>query len=524
METKPAPPTPTPDMGQEPYRSNDLALEDLTPEEPPSQASAVTFGDDVLANVARRNAEATEALKASSMGLARGESMLKRHGTKRINAKLISAPQPLSSSASVDAVVIPAASMSQSSLKDITAPAEKQSSKLSLRIKKLREKLKSKSGPNGEEVTPWTYDARSPTPGSSVHATGPATPSTGHDNPAPAPAAPPSDIRSFRFPSPVPSPTKETSGLKNMLHRLRSNSKREPSGSEHSNTGSGPSTSVLDISLASGRDTADAQETPRSYRSSLPPVQTRGDLPPQIIDLTSPREGEGQDLHFDLSTPPPATSSADDAALSQLFAAADNLGLDKAALTALLARSTSASSKSTAWTPITRSNSVTSPAPTVVQGSGGRDSTSKYLTTEGLKRNASTRAANALSRVPEQPAATLRPPNANGTNASTQVIVRRTLIFPSESEVGIQRKPSLAKQNKKRRASTQSVASARSVQDRVPTPPPNRASRRLSKDQSPPMPPLSPALAEKARMSLRHSTMGFGHRAKGSASSNYGSL
>ncbi|KIO20155.1 hypothetical protein M407DRAFT_221294 [Tulasnella calospora MUT 4182] len=375
----PSPESATPQEEPHPYTTGNLTLEDLEPVEKPvapvSPAPQPT-AEELLADVSRRNAAATEALK--SPGIPRSESALKRQGTKRLNAKLISGPQLVSSTTSVDALPL-ATSPSSASLTNTVSQSqvapEKLSSKLSLRIKKLRDKLKTRpSIPNGDEITPYTLDARPGSPTSSmaghttaghsiVHVT-----QTAEVSPrkSPIPVPPSADIQSFRFPSPSPSATSPIpsthggKGLRRLVSRLRSNSKQdllEKASITSSNGADAPDAPAqqssqfapsIDYSISSSTNQRPA--SPESMRKKPASVRTDTDPGPNIVDLTSPRL-DPDDRQFNLSTPSPSGDhTPDETAVKQLFDAASNLGLDKAALNDLLARSASTSSRSTGWT------------------------------------------------------------------------------------------------------------------------------------------------------------------------------
>ncbi|KAG8908663.1 hypothetical protein FRC00_011084 [Tulasnella sp. 408] len=258
--------------------------------------------------------------------------------------------------------------------------------------------------------------------------------------------------------------------------------------------------------------------SPESMRKKPASVRTDTDPGPNIVDLTSPRL-DPDDRQFNLSTPSPsADHTPDETAVKQLFDAASNLGLDKAALNDLLARSTSTSSRSTGWTarPASAATTATSAtsATAVANPPSQRDSGRSFF---GLRREPSARAP-ALSSVSER--------SVQGPNEEGQTILRRTLIFPSEAESALSRRPSQATKasKKKNRFSTQSAQSARSVQERVPTPPPNRISRRLSKDQSPPVPALPPGIASNGQDNGSPIPPRPSHKSQNSVGSTYGSL
>ncbi|KAG8903814.1 hypothetical protein FRB99_002705 [Tulasnella sp. 403] len=536
------PQTPT-DPTKHPYsnaKDKDLTLEDLEPVSRPTPVPQSPLPtEQLIADVTLRNMAATDALKSPTA--ARSNSGIRRQGTKKINAKLISTPQLVSSTTTVNTLAHVPETQSTASLTQVTAPSnasvsisEKPSSKLSLRIKKLRERLKTKpSTPNGEEVTPWTYEGRSPSPVSSNHATTPAPLTGGSAVEGPTSGQPPSsaasvDLKNFRFPSPAhpsPSPVASQTGLKGFMSRLRSNSKRETM--DHASS----MISTEGRPAPPSRSQSQSGHSPMSISQPLPPVSQRAESPlkplsplqsisnvSQVVDLSSP-SAEVEELRFNLATPPPSGEINQDD-VQQLFGLATKIGLDKAALNDLLVRSTSTSSRATTATVITRSNSVNTPATTIAHFSGTRE-TGRPNTNEGLKRAPSTRTTGALSRVLEQPH-----PSGAVVTGDGRTIVRRTLIFPSEgSEGSVTRKPSLGKPSRKNRTSTTSIQSVRSLQDRVPTPPPPNK-RRQSKDQSPPVPSLPASLTMNGRDASPAGTNPYllSHRSQKSNSSAYGSL
>ena len=91
----------------------------------------------------------------------------------------------------------------------------------------------------------------------------------------------------------------------------------------------------------------------------------------------------------------------------------------------------------------------------------------------------------------------LRPRQQQQPNAAPNAVVRRTIIFPSDSRMSaLDFQAMMRKQSVSRRRA--SVSSKTSVHDRVPTPPPphRAAGRRFSTDAaSPPVPQLPPALS-----------------------------
>ncbi|KAG8954039.1 hypothetical protein FRC04_001023 [Tulasnella sp. 424] len=538
----PSPEATTPQEEPHPYTTGNPALEDPEPvEKPPTAVPPTPTVEELMADVTRRNVVATDALK--SPGITRSESALKRQGTKRLNAKLISGPQLVSSTTSVDA--LPLASPSSSSLTNTAsqspAAPEKLSSKLSLRIKKLRDKLKTRpSFPNGEEITPYTFEERSISPSSSAAGHTP----VGHaavlitqtvdtsPRKSPIPVPPSADVQSFRFPSPSPSPaspipsTHGGRGIKRLMSRLRSNSKHDlvekasltSLNGAYATDAQTQQTSQFAPSIAHSISSSMNQRpaSPESIRRKPPSVRTDTEPGPNVVDLTSPRL-DADDRQFNLSTPtPPADHTPDETAVKQLFDAASNLGLDKAALNDLLARSSSTSSRSTGLTARPGSAATTATSATAVANPvSQRDSPRSFF---GLKREPSTRAP-ALSSVSEK--------SVQGIPGDeSQTILRRTLIFPSEAESALTRRPSQATKasKKKNRFSTQSVQSIRSLKERSPTPPPNRSSRRFSKDSSPPVPALPPGIALSGQENGSSSPPRPSHKSQNSVGSAYGSL
>ncbi|KAG9019598.1 hypothetical protein FRB90_000062 [Tulasnella sp. 427] len=535
----PSPGTGTPQEEPHPYTTGDLTLDDLEPIRKPSKPVPTPPTEELIAEVSRRNAAATEALK--SPGVTRSESGLKRQGTKRLDAKLISGPQPVSSATSLDALPAAATASSSSLINSISQPPqvaqEKLSSKLSLRIKKLRDKLKTRpSIPNGDEVTPYTLETRSISPSSSTGGT-----AVGHSavlvtktvdtsprkSPTPMPQS--AEMQSFRFPSPSPSPASPIppshsgTSLKRLMSRLRSNSKHDlvEHASTMSVTGDTMGTPTQQSSqLASSVDHSGASQrpgSPESIRKKPPSVRTDTNPGPNIVDLTSPRL-DHEERQFNLGTPtPPSEHTPEETAVKQLFDAASNLGLDKAALNDLLARSASTTSRSTGWTARPGSTATTATSSTVTSPASQRES-GAAKSFFGLRREPSTRAP-VLSSVSERSIQGLQ-------SDERQTILRRTLIFPSEAENALARRPSQATKasKKKNRFSTQSVQSIRSLQERSPTPPPNRSSRRFSKDPSPPVPALPPGIALMGPDNASTDPLRASHKSQNSVGSAYGSL
>jgi serine/arginine repetitive matrix protein 2 len=194
------------------------------------------------------------------------------------------------------------------------------------------------------------------------------------------------------------------------------------------------------------------------------------------------------------SIPSAPTQTQAETSLKQLFDAANNLGLDPAALNELLSqRAASQTSKAAPWMTPTDSRPGTS---TQKYDDSSSSSWTTAQTSAAVSRQPST-------RVKIEAAPRLRPARESGNPQSA--VVRRTIIYPSTSvgatsasplpgqtrSTGVQRKVSTASTNNKRRPiSFQSQYSGKSVHDRTPTPPPPRgaAAKRMSQDGLPPMP------------------------------------
>lgn len=506
----------TSETREHPYGQGALTLEDLTPiGRATSSPSPRPADDELVAAVSRQAAAATEALKSPTLT----ESGLKRKGTKNINGRLISTPQLVSSTTSFDTVPVhnKESSAASTASTEHGQAGEKQGLKLSLRIRKFRDKLKSSRGgaPNGDEITPWTFEAppTPPAPARQLSAT--------MQSSEPAPRQPsPVHEKSPRQPSPSPVTPRASApsqqGIKNFVSRLRSNSKRDLS--ESSPLGRAPSLlsrTPSKKSSSSPKAEASLLGSPRKYVASEFTIEEEK-TESNIIDLRSPQD-EDSELLVDLGTPPQSEPAMEDPAVKQLFDAASSLGLDKDALAELLARSTSTSSKATG---LTRSNTVNT---TKDQPSRASSNDSEPLISgEGLKRAPSSRALADLSRVVEQQS------SGSGLMVNGEhAVVRRTIIFPSENESALTRKGSVATAKtgrRQKRTSTTSMQSNRSLQERSPTPPPNRSSKRFSKDPSPPLPALPAQFSSGLRDSTPGNFLGQSARSQKTNSSAYGSL
>ncbi|RPD59152.1 hypothetical protein L226DRAFT_536163 [Lentinus tigrinus ALCF2SS1-7] len=461
----------------------------LSPLSPTSNMNPV----ELALEVQRRAEAATAALRKSPSipKMNDGTGTLPR---KRISPNKISAPTLVSASTSVDAIP----------LRSPTPASQHGSSKIGSRFKKLRGTIRAKHPiPNGEEVTPYPLDLRSP---QGTHHPAGSSPSLAlRTDPLPLVTSPgliePPRIKA---PAPLPSPpASATPGLKGFMARFRKQRAAAPeplapaslaAPSRHGPSASNSATSAL--SSTSSGSSPDHPYGPMPH--SAPALQTffRSTSPIHPPQSPTPRP---PDSHARA----PSQPRSDEDALKQLFDAATNLGLDQAALNDLLARSPSTSSRSTAWTKLTRATSPNesrkSQVP-VIRGratpesvrspvSEGRPSVDGYSPRPSAELKSPGRKSLDTPQRPRQQA-------QQQPHATANAIVRRTIIFASDSRASTMDLSALVrKQSASRRRA--SISSNRSVHDRVPTPPPPHrgTGRRFSTDASPPVPQLPQALA-----------------------------
>ena len=465
-----------------------------------------------LAYEVQRRAEAATAALRKSPSIPK---MTDGHGTlprKRISPNKISAPTLVSASTSVDA--IPLRSPTATPTPASTSASQASSSKIGSRFKKLRGTIRAKhQAPTGEEITPYPLDLRSPVLDGHPHPAGSSPNLALRTDPIPimpnsAGLAEPTRLKA---PMPLPSPpASATPGLKGFMARFRKQRAAAPEALTSPSLAV-PSHHVPQVprsarsarSIASSGSSPDQSSFPMPH--SAPALQT-------VFRSTSPIDGPVHPPQSPTPRPPhlsqppvlPAVPHSDEDALKQLFDAATNLGLDQAALNDLIARSPSTSSRSTAWTKLTRATSPNesrkSQVP-VIRGRATPDSVRSPPMSEGRPsmETYSPRPSTELKSPPRKSQETPRrsqppPPQQQSPHQdiNPKAIVRRTIIFPSDSRISTMDFSALMrKQSSSRRRA--SVSSNRSVHDRVPTPPPPHrgvGGRRYSTDASPPVPQL----------------------------------
>ncbi|KAF7322856.1 hypothetical protein HMN09_00065000 [Mycena chlorophos] len=407
---------------------------------------------------------------------------------KRITPSQISTPQLVSASTSVDTIPLPSPALTGG-----------QSTKIGSRLKRLRGSLRAKTNiPTADDVTPFPLELRSPPPVQNAfydpakfRAPGP-----------PIPASATTESEGYRVPVPSP-PASAGPGLKGFMARFRGKQRGSETGSEAEvRRMRGPSPHLTPPSM----DNFHPQQ-----QSGWPSQQPRHVLNRSPSDSSPPESSGFPRLpsssasaanQYDPSTAPRQTTAPlysprhhllpsietttpeESLAIRQLFDAASNLGLDQGALNDLLARSGSTSSRSTDWTMLTRNNSKAS-APDV----GG-----------SLSRSTSHKSqAVAPAPPPIPPEAVpqpehLRRPKDGANDSRRSTVVRRTIIYASDTRASTIDVSVLRKQSSRRRRTSGISVSNRSIHDRVPTPPPAKggsAGRRFSVDSvSPPMPQI----------------------------------
>lgn len=398
---------------------------------------------------------------------------------KRIDPSQISGPKLVSASTSVDTIPVRSPSAASGQLPAGQAPSPT-SSKLGTRFKKLRGSLRAKPTlPTGDGLTLHPFDQTSSADRSLA-----GTP----DGPPPFSATEPTRSKVV----PPPHPVTAGPGLKGFVSRfLKPRSGDTP---EHERRKPMPSPPSYFAQQQAGRqlEVGNPRQTIRSappdnksFRPHTPvsPESLQPLNPPPSAPLAPPSVYHDGDAG--------TARDVDDNALKQFIDAANNLGLDQAALTEFLARSTSISSRR-----LTAHSSKH--VSTASSDKIGHDKSNPTLGDP-----AQLLAASDLHHGVGQPSprpsgefvgkAPARRPLARKPDANTAV-VRRTLIFPSEAKQStLDPGTALRKSSSTRRRRSTSAASMhsnRSLHDRVPTPPPPKSNtgRRFSSEQSPPLP------------------------------------
>jgi len=468
---------------------------------------------ELAREVQRKTEAATASLKrgpsakyydtnASSISLAR----------KRITPHQISTPHLVSASTSMDTIPLRSPSVASGNI------LPQKPAKLGQRIRRWGTLRAKPTMPTGEEITPFPLDAQPQSP--------PAQSARYNSSNVNIPQAPASAslIVSGKPKDPLPSPPATAGpGLKGFMSRFRKprtadmSPERDRRSIEQDRRPRPPISSPISaVSTSPLNEYVFPRQDQPNQSQSAPADKPAFQSPasPAVIHPEPLTEWGGPPISAD---PPqqPGQSEAnanDTLALKQLFDAASNLGLDQTALNDLLARSGSTSSRSTAgWTMLTRNNSVATSSRPTTRNESAMDRARSPMTFEGttitdgfLERNEDTVISNDVPRK------RLQLPRARVEGEDGEVgantIVRRTIIFPSESrtstiDLNILMRKNSSSTRRHRSASAGSItSSSRSVHDRAPTPPPPRfsAARRFSHDASPPVPHLPVSLSTQA--------------------------
>ncbi|KAJ7172629.1 hypothetical protein C8R46DRAFT_1086659 [Mycena filopes] len=407
---------------------------------------------------------------------------------RRISPNQISTPQLVSASTSVDTIPLPSPSLAGGQ------------SKIGSRLKRLRGSLRAKTTiPTADDITPFPMELRSPP----LIQTARYDPATFRAPGGPTPA---SAMESEGFKVPLPSPPASAGpGLKGFMARFRGKQRTSDTQTEfdyqqrpqdQSHHLSPPSSENV---FGQTTSWSSHSHSPTEPSPNSPPVQPR--LSPTVSTSTPTQFSPTTPVALSSTAPsiPPLFSSrahqntpsteavGTDDAIKQLFDAASNLGLDQGALNDLLARSGSTSSRSTDWTTPKRNNLGAASRPDLAQEKpqAGQPSRSNSHRTQLIPP------PPPEGQLPDH----VRRPREGALDKSA--IVRRTIIFPSESRTStIDLSVLIRKQSSRRRRASATSVSSRSVHDRAPTPPPRVApGRRFSTDiTSPPVPQLPQSL------------------------------
>ncbi|PCH38460.1 hypothetical protein WOLCODRAFT_115527 [Wolfiporia cocos MD-104 SS10] len=482
-------PEPSPAPSSQPLASSSLTA-DVKPLVPPfdSGVPSTSYVDaaSLERDVQQRAEAATAALRKSPSIPKVGDG----HGSvprKRIHPNQISTPKLVSASTSVEAIPL------RAPLLNPAQPAPP-SNKI---FKRLRGTLRPKAALNGEEVVPHPLELRTPPSAAGSSASIPK-----YTDPVVVSATDPGlpKVPAASTPSP---PASATPGLKSFMARFR---KQRATDTYPAPQRQRPGPASMSVSLSAPLPSRRSVDQPLSApvtQTNFAPLQSVQSPPPQLPLPSISPEPIMVDTDLPLSN---GHASSEEAALRQLFDAANDLGLDQAALNDLIARSPSTSSKSTTWTKLTRMGSTTGSRKSRVQGArtSAQNNARSPPVSEGRPSmdDFSPRPSVEVQQppIPKAPEPTPRPRRERENGQDLNPVVRRTIIYPSDTRAptvdlsALTRKQSASR--KRRSAGVASIQSVRSIYDRVPTPPPHKSGSggRFSTEDSPPVPQLPPAI------------------------------
>ncbi|KAI5899878.1 uncharacterized protein SCHCODRAFT_02606387 [Schizophyllum commune H4-8] len=492
LSPKEHPPT-TPLTAGGPYRLRNPSTPRI-PRTPEEEA-------ELTREVQRRADAATAALRKSPSATNLNENVQNappagQASRKRISPHQISTPKLVSASTSVDAIALQPAGNQGST------------SKFGSRLKRLRGTLRGKTHavPTGEEVTPFTLGAPSvpsPTPPPPTFRVDPSPPQSQVHTPSESTHEIPTGATGLSKSS-----SGRGSGFKGLfMSRLRSKSRageltpelerKEPQ------QATGGHTATASMSAMSALYFGDNRERENTYSQPMlsAPLLSRPYAAEQENGPPSSNEPSS-------SEPDQDGRGSDAQALRQLFDAASNLGLDPDALGELLKRSGSTSTKAPSkWGSMSRSNSVS----TTAYESRPSTTIESRSIPEIARDSPLPEEPPSMSSMPEpsmRRSASRKRGQPRPSGEERKSVVRRTIFFPSNTRMSNFDPMSLLKAptpKGRKRASTSSVLSTRSVQDRAPTPPPARASmggRHNSVDVPPPVPTIPSSLSSPAQDSF----------------------
>ena len=480
----------------EPSASSDSLQETLSPSSRSVNADILTSSSSATEPVDKRQELVNEVQRRTEAAMAdlnRTTSIAKTNDAsqrKRVELRQISGPKLVSASTSVDAFPVRSPSAASGQL----SPAQNQlsnSSKLGTRFKKFRGSLRAKPTLPGSDGLPQhSVDSPSVNGGDRSLAGTP-------DGPPPFSAIEPARPK-VAIATPPASAAATGPGLKGFVSRFLKPRSDTPEIERRKQVASS-SSSLATPSYFSQQQLERHPETHQTVRSAPPDNKSFRPHTPVSPESASPVNPPPSAPSIPSSVPEASAARAvDETALRQFIDAANNLGLDQAALTELLARSPSIGSRLTAQ----GAKHMSTSSDRFAQGKSGPP-----LNEATLPLAVSSSSHGDFGQSPQRPSgevigkAPIRRPlarNAAASDAANSTVVRRTLIFPSEAKqstldpsTGLRKSSST-----RRRRSASSMLSNRSPHDRVPTPPPPKSptNRRFSTEQSPPMPHIPNSL------------------------------
>lgn len=370
---------------------------------------------------------------------------------KKITPHQISTPTLVSASASVDTIPLP-----------MQSPPTSAQSKFGSTLKRLRGTLRAKPSPvtAAEDVS-----LRSPPAASQFVIYDPSRLHVGGDQPAQSATEP------GRFKVPIASPPASAGpGLKGFMSRFRGNKRAADMGGDMYNDG------------PYGYD--------QSYPSTPRTPQGFGTTPttpgfPNAASTSSPNlNGFSTPIHDRMH----GKDDNEAGKIQRLFDVASDLGVDQSALNDLLVRSASTSTQATRWSRATgadpRGSMLTSnPRPGIPPFEEPSTPTPPPPATSD---------STSLHKPRARPRPGRDAKNGDGGNS---VVLRRTLIFPSDTRVSTAEPTPVKRSSSQRKRTSLQSHPGRSVHDRAPTPPPGRTSQDQRSGSFPPVPQLPSSLA-----------------------------